>query len=153
MHTTSSLPSISITANCSSSPAQKNVQYVCQHTPSQFPPCRLSSTSPLELVFIILIEQQQLKAAAFASTVHAQSKHSQDFLSLGFFTNLFLRSQGPIHLTIELHSLVYHFPHIREQKQLKAKGAAVYNVSGAVGAPAVSCLCPGSSKIPLAAEG
>lgn len=73
MHMTSSLPSISITANSSSSPAQKNVQYVCQHTLSQFPPSRLSSTSPLQLLFIILIEQQQLKAAAFASTVHART--------------------------------------------------------------------------------
>lgn len=41
---------------------------------------------------------------------------------------------------------------MREQKQLKAKGEAVYNMSGAAGAPAVSRLCPGSSKIVLAAE-
>lgn len=34
---------------------------------------------------------------------------------------LSLCSEGPVHLTIELHSLVYHFQHIREQKQLKAK--------------------------------
>ena len=65
-----------------------------------------------------------------------------------------LRSEGPIHLTIELRSLVYHFQHIREQKQLKAKKEeAVYNLCGAAGAPAVSCLCPGSSKIVPAAEG
>ena len=29
----------------------------------------------------------------------------------------------------------------------------MYNLSGAAGAPAVSCLCPGSSKIAPAAEG
>lgn len=91
----------------------------------------------------------------YATAPHKQQKHRRDFLRSLWpdFLNLFLCSQGSIHLTIELYCLVYHFPHTREQKQLKAKREAVYNMSGAVGAPAVSCLCPGSSKIVLAAEG
>lgn len=115
---------------------------------------RLFSALLLKLLFIILIEQQQLRAVAIASAVPKLSKHGKHFLSSSGpgFSNVFLCSQVSIHLTIELHSVVYHFPRTREQKQLKAKGEAAYNVSGTAGAPAVSCLCPGSSKIVLAAE-
>lgn len=63
-------------------------------------------------------------------------KRKRHFLGRSWpgFSNWFLCSQASIQFTIELHSLVYHFLHIREQKQLKAKGEAMYNMSAAPGA-------------------
>lgn len=97
-----------------------------------------------------LTEALIFNSGTITTALSRNIKHRRDVVrgSWPGFLNLFLRSQGSVHLTIELYCLVYHFPHIREQKQLKGKGEAACNMSGAV-----SCLCPGSLKIELAAEG